>query len=243
MATKKNSSRTGGSTAIKKTVPPPKKTPSISLKKPIPAPSARPKQGRAAVITKKTPVNPAAPAPASRASTPPDILMAQAEAAITNAIESMNCQMNQAMQALTSLAAGAEQGRPVVRTAPLDRTTAMFHRLVSELLDDQLAEILPPLISLRGELTCAANEPTPGTDDAGTCRRGVEILDHVLKLAGVAAYEPRIGETFDPLIHMGVGESHRQDLADGAVADSLQPGFRSARGKVLTPAKVMVNRR
>jgi hypothetical protein len=206
--------------------------------------SAKAKTGRAtAVSVKKSAGRSAAVTVAAPAAMGPDVLMAQAEAAITNAIESLNGQMNRAMQVLTSLAAGESQGRPVVRTAPLDRTTAMFQRLVSELLDDQLAELLPPLISLRGEMSGGAGKCGDETSaDADICRRGVEILDHVLNLAGVQRYKARAGETFDSLIHLGVGEVHRPELGDGVVGEALQCGFRSARGKVLSPARVRVNR-
>lgn len=127
---------------------------------------------------------------------------------------------------------------PVVAAAPvptssMERATATFHRLVEEVVDDKLAEMLPPLVALR-------NEMIQESDDLG--RRGAETLDHVLALAGVAVYEARDGETCDPLIHLAVGETHRDDLPDGSVGEVLQSGFRSSRGKVIVPAKVRVNR-
>ena len=51
------------------------------------------------------------------------------------------------------------------------------------------------------------------------------------------------GDEFDPLIHLAIGEDHRAELPDGAVAESLQPGFRTTGGKVIAQAKVKVNRR
>jgi len=178
---------------------------------------------------------------------PVDIL-SRAEADITSVIETLNNQMNAALVTFTELASShCERGRAVVRTAPLDRATATFQRLVAEVVDDQLAEMLPPLVSLRNELAQradAGNGENPSADDAGEfCCRGKEILEHVLALANIQVYESRVSETFDPLIHLAVGEVHREDLADGAVAEPVQPGFRSARGKVIVPAKVLVNRR
>ena len=175
-------------------------------------------------------------------------LLSRAEADITSAIETLNNQMNAALVTFTELASShCEGGRAVVRTAPIDRATATFHRLVAEVVDDQLAEMLPPLVSLRNELSQRADAGSGGSspeDDAEAfCRRGQETLDHVLALASIGLYEVRVSETFDPLIHLAVGEVHREDLADGAVAESVQPGFRSARGKVIVPAKVLVNRR
>ncbi|HOW70059.1 MAG TPA: nucleotide exchange factor GrpE [Phycisphaerae bacterium] len=171
-------------------------------------------------------------------------ILARAEADITAAIEAMNNQMNSAMSRLTELAAAqCGKGHAVVRTAPLDRATATFQRLVAEVIDDQLAEMLPPLISLRNE--CAQRVDGSGQEaaDDDFAQRGKETLDHVLMLAGVQSYEPRLGELFDPIIHLAVGECHRQDLAANSVGQTVQPGFRSARGKVLVAAKVLVNRR
>lgn len=170
-------------------------------------------------------------------------LLARAEADITAAIEAMNNQMNSAMSRLTELAAAqCGKGHAVVRTAPLDRATATFQRLVAEVIDDQLAEMLPPLINLRNECAQRVDDDGPEpTDDFA--RRGKDTLDHVLALASVQSYEPRLGEPFDPLIHLAVGECHRQDLAANSVGQTVQPGFRSTRGKVLVAAKVLVNRR
>lgn len=171
-------------------------------------------------------------------------LLARAEADITAAIEAMNNQMNSAMSRLTELAAAQSgKGHAVVRTAPLDRATATFQRLVAEVLDDQLAEMLPPLISLRNECAQRVNGNGQEMTDDDFAQRGKETLDHVLTLAGVQSYEPRLGEPFDPLIHLAVGESHSSELAANTVGKTVQPGFRSARGKVLVAAKVLVNRR
>ena len=171
-----------------------------------------------------------------------DQLLARAEADLTTAIDSLNNQMNAALCTLTELAtAHTERGKAVVRTAPIDRATATFQRLVAEVLDDQLAEMLGPLTALRSEMAQRAEGNPDGDDDVFT--RSTETLDHVLSLAGVESYDARVGDALDPLIHLAVGETRRDDLDDGTVAETLQPGFRSARGKVVVPAKVRVNRR
>lgn len=172
-------------------------------------------------------------------------LLSRAEADIAGAIDGLNRQMNAALATLTELAgAHAEKGRAVIRTAPLDRATATFQRLVSEVVDEHFQQILPPLAMLR--LEAGQRAGTNGSDGDGGdefAHRATETLDHVFSLIGVQQYAPRAGETFDPLIHLAVGEAHRDELPDGAVADTLQPGYRSARGKVLVAAKVRVNRR
>ncbi len=146
------------------------------------------------------------------------------------------------MASLTELAVA--QGGPkeaVVRTVPLDRATATFQRLVREVVDDQLAEMLPPLIALRNEM--AGYEGSSDFDDNALPGRGRETIDQILASADVQPFHPRVGETFDPLIHLAVGETSREDLSDGVVTEAFQPGFRSARGKVFQTARVKVNRR
>lgn len=179
-----------------------------------------------------------------------DQLLSRAEADIAAAIEALNNQMNAALAKLTELASTqCGRGQVVVRTAPLDRATATFQRLVAEVVEDQQAEMLPPLIALRNELAQRAGGDGDGDGDANPVQgddfhqRGLETLDHVLQLAGVQSFTPRIGEPFDPLIHLAVGEARREDLEQGSVAETLQPGFRSTRGKVLAAARILVNRR
>ena len=157
------------------------------------------------------------------------------------AIDTLHSQMNSAMARLTELATvQASQNKVVIRTAPLDRATATFQRIVAEVVDDQLSEMLPPLIALRNEL---AQRADAAAGDGEFACRGCEMLDHVLKIAGAQRYEARPGETLDPVIHLAVGETSRGDLPAGVVAETVQSGFRTARGKVIVPAKVRVNRR
>ncbi len=180
----------------------------------------------------------------TRKQTLPSDVLAKAEANISAAIESLNNQMNAAMATLTELAVAQRGGdEDYLRTAPLDRATATFQRLVGEVLDEHLAEILPTLVGVRTEIADRANEGGGAKVDGASLHRWTEMLDQTLAGAKVARYDARPGEAFDPLIHLPVGETHRGDLADGAVAEFIQPGFRTARGKVIVPARVKVNRR
>ncbi|UCD48880.1 MAG: hypothetical protein JSW27_15245 [Phycisphaerales bacterium] len=154
------------------------------------------------------------------------------ETDIATAIDTLNNQMNAALAGLTEVAVAHSDRRKVaVRTAPIDRATAVFQRLVAEVVDDQLAEMLPPLVALRNELsqycTVHGSHDCPGSD---FCQRASETLDHVLALANVQSYQARIGDPLDPLIHLAVGEAERNDLDNGAVAEQIAPGFRSAHG-------------
>ena len=185
------------------------------------------------------------PAPLARRAKPVPVAGALPEGDVTTAIESVSRQIGTAVDALAELAAAhGERDQTPTRPAPLDRAAASFQRLVNEVMDDQLAELLPPLVALRNEMALRAANDDPNDSSArDLCQRGTETLDHVLALAQVERYEARVGETCDPLIHLAVKETNQDDLADGAVAASLQPGFRTRRGKVVAAARVTVNRR
>lgn len=173
---------------------------------------------------------------------PSSDMLARAEADIAAAVDSLNRQMSAAMTTLTELAITQRgRGAAVVRTAPLDRATATFQRLVAEVVDEKLAEMLPPLIGVRNEINQSRQAGGDADDDFR--ERSLAALDQVLALAEVQPYDARRNEPFDPLIHLAVGETAEGDLGDGVVAEAVQPGYRSLRGKVIVPARVKVNRR
>lgn len=239
MATKRSSSRHKAPVTLRKEA---RKKPAA---KPQKAPKGRP---AAAAAEERPPAQVARPAIGDRSAAN---LLARAEADLTALLDSLNTQMANAMNAITELAV-SQRGphEAIIRTRPIDRATAVFQRLVAEVLDDKLTEILPALVALRGEMNqragraaspaSAASSP-PGDDDF--FERGTAMLDQVLSTLEVRPFEPRVGDPFDPLIHLAVGETRRDDLRDGVLAEVLQPGFRTARGKVIVAARVKVNRR
>ena len=177
----------------------------------------------------------------------PASLLARAEADMTVLLESLNTQMAAAMHVFTELAA-AQKGKheAIIRTKPLDRATSMFQRLVTELVDERIGEILPTTVALRNEMEQRAQAAGGNADDAGAAEfftRGTEMLDQVLGNLDVHAFQPGIGEAFDPLIHLAVGETSRDDLANDVVSEVIRQGFRSVRGKVICAARIKVNRR
>ena len=243
MAKKKSPSHTTRTTSTKKTAKTKAKSVKSTAKKVKVSAKTKRSASRAAASTKKTAHKPVLRRAKSAGASGAEILT-RAEADITTAIETLNNQMNTALVALTELAsAQGHRGKAVVWTAPLDRATSMFQRLVAEVVDEQLTEMLPPLIALRNEIAQEGSDSGSNGLPSEFSQRSQETLDHVLAVAGVQTYEARPGDIFDPLIHLAVGETHCQDLADGAVVEQLQPGFRSARGKVLAAAKVRINRR
>jgi len=173
-------------------------------------------------------------------------ILARAEADMSKLLESLNTQMSVAMHAFTELAA-VHRGRreAVIRTKPLDRATAMFQRLVMEVMDERFEEIVPLLVALRLEMGQRAQNGGNGADSSTVefLTRGTQMLDQVLANAEVRPYECRVGDAFDPLIHLAVGETGQPDLADGIVSEVLGQGFRTSRGKVIQAARVKVNRR
>lgn len=186
-------------------------------------------------------------APARSSALTPANILSRAEADLTQLLESLNAQMTTAMHAFTELAVSHRgHHEAVIRTKPIDRATAAFQRIITEVLDERLSEFLPTLVALRSEMNLRAKTAAEAADSdghAGFFARGTEMLDQVLHQAEVNPFEPRVGEPFDPLIHLAVGEVSREDLAGGAVAEVLQVGYRTARGKVIVAARVKVNRR
>lgn len=177
----------------------------------------------------------------------PADLLARAEADMAVLLESLNTQMAAAMHVFTELAA-AQKGKheAIIRTKPLDRATSMFQRLVTELVDERIGEILPTTVALRNEMEQRAQAAGGNADETGAAEfftRGTEMLDQVLGNLDVHAFQPGIGDAFDPLIHLAVGETSRGDLANDVVSEVFRQGFRSVRGKVISAARIKVNRR
>ncbi len=238
MAAKSSPSRKAAAAASRSAgkVKPPARTEKIAPSKP----PARPQQA--------TVVKPVAKPSGDRS---PAGLLAQAEADLTALLESLNGHMATALNAITELAVAQRgQHQPIVRSKPIDRATAMFQRLITEVLDDRLGEVLPTLVALRSEMSqrarYSASPASAGSNqpaDGEFFERGTAMLDQILDTLEVHAFEPHTGDPFDPLIHLAVGQTIRDDLADGALTEVLQPGFRTARGKVIVAARVKVNRR
>lgn len=179
----------------------------------------------------------------------PTVLLTRAEEDMGRLLESLNNQMTAAMHAFEELAA-VHRGphETVIRTKPIDRATAMFQRLVTEIMDERFGEMLPTLVALRAEMDQRARAEGFDGDGAESAHgeffaRGTQMLDQVLANADVQAFQPRAGDAYDPLIHLAVGETHRDDLPDGVVSETFQEGYRTARGKVIQTARVKVNRR
>jgi len=196
----------------------------------------------AAAVTKTVKAAAARPAAAKKATSTGT---AGARTAAVAALEKAQQRLEATLDRLAGLAATRESPAPTsaqTSADEIDHSVAAFQRLMAEAVDDRLAWMLPPLIGLRHEMARQGEAGDPSTQE-DFHRRGVEALDRVLEAAGVQVFEPEPAEPFDPIIHVAVGEAQRDDLPDGAVAETVWPGFRSGRGKGVAPARVGVNRR
>ena len=243
MARTTASSRTTKSASAKKTTTSPRRTKSSAAtttkkqtqtkakstaaprKRTTAAKTTAPKPKVAKTVIAADPVQPPTPAP---------------ERDVLANVEKLSAQLGTAIETLAELSSARSQPTDnTVRTLPTDRAAATFQRLVNDAVDDRVGQMLPPLITLRNELAQQADSSDAAGN--GMAERGRQTLDHVLSLADVTAYTPRVGEPYDPLIHLAVDEVTVEGLDLGAVAEALQSGFRTPRGKVLVPAKVKIN--
>jgi len=104
-----------------------------------------------------------------------------------------------------------------------------------------LADLLPVLDNL--DLALAH---TGGLDDA--CKNFVIGVDMTRKLFldavkghGLEAVAASVGADFDPEVHEAVGTVEQEGLSDNQIAQVVQGGY-ILKGRLLRPAKVMVNK-
>ncbi|BCS90181.1 nucleotide exchange factor GrpE [Pseudodesulfovibrio sediminis] len=104
-----------------------------------------------------------------------------------------------------------------------------------------LADLLPVLDNL--DLALAH---TGGLDDA--CKNFVIGVDMTRKIFldavkghGLEAVQAAVGAEFDPEVHEAVGTVDQSELGDNQIAQVVQGGY-ILKGRLLRPAKVMVNK-
>ena len=156
----------------------------------------------------------------------------------------MEQQVCSVLAACDKLTGRTEPAPGVVESTPLDRATAAFRKLVTDVVNAQLEQVLVPLIAIRCELD--RHRQMQASEDGELLEllaRTVAGLDDVLSSMGIVRYEVQPGEPFDSLIHMAVDEVHQPEMEDGRIAQVLQAGFKWAQGRVIAPARVVVNRR
>ena len=129
----------------------------------------------------------------------------------------------------------------------LDQALIAIRRVIGEVLDHALEQVMGPLVGIRLALSralqSAGASSGPDGDALGRAvESSAEELDRVLLRLGAESFRPVRGEYFDPLIHREAGETRQEGLEPGAIAEVLHPGFKTGRGRVIMPAAVTVNR-
>ena len=130
----------------------------------------------------------------------------------------------------------------------MDETAKAFSRAVSEVVDRRLEEVLAPLAAvhqrLQEESLALGEASPPGPAEVRAAIDGsIFELGKVLESLGGSSIVPQVGEPYDPLIHLAVGEASVPGAEDGVVARVVRQGYRSGRGRVVLPARVLVSRR
>jgi molecular chaperone GrpE (heat shock protein) len=143
----------------------------------------------------------------------------------------------------------SETPSPVsVEGGDIDDTAKAFGRAVADIVDRRLEEILSPVAALYQRLqeearAFAGSAPPTGDELKGVIEESVADLRKILKALGGDFIVPQAGEPYDPLIHLAVGETSVPGAEEGMIAGVVRPGYRSGRGRVVLPARVLVARR
>ncbi|SKA74512.1 molecular chaperone GrpE [Paucidesulfovibrio gracilis DSM 16080] len=103
-----------------------------------------------------------------------------------------------------------------------------------------LADLLPVLDNLD-----LALEHAKGLEACADFVTGVEMTRKIfldtLERHGLAPVRGEQGGEFDPNLHEAVGMACQEGVPDGCIAQQVQRGY-SLKGRLLRPAKVMVNK-
>jgi hypothetical protein len=114
----------------------------------------------------------------------------------------------------------------------LEESVDSLRRLLSELIERRMESVVKDLVDVRREAAAAAEHG-----------RIVKRLDALLDSLGAVLFDAEPMDIVDPLIHVVVDERRDETAPDGVILETVQPGYRSARGLVLCKASVAVNRR
>ena len=124
--------------------------------------------------------------------------------------------------------------RPGEPDAALEIAVDSLRRFLSELLERRLESVVQDLVEMRREVVATTE---------GNRERALARIDRLLCDLGVLRFEAEPMDVVDPLIHRVTAERRDDGVPDGLILEAAQPGFRSARGLVLSKAAVVVNRR
>lgn len=109
-----------------------------------------------------------------------------------------------------------------------------MRRLLTELLESRVDPVIAEVAAIR---SLAASETK------GKVRSVIDRLDLLLNDLGAVRFEAQRLDYFDPLIHQVLAERHDADAPDRVVLETVVPGYRTCRGRVVAKAGVAINRR
>lgn len=229
------------------------------------APRAEPRKAEAA----KAPTAETAPTAPQAPPAPewPSSLVAEVEKRIARGVEHLEAKLGEVSKSvretlargLASLAPPAPpppkaEAPPGPPPAELEDLTASVRRAMAEAIDRKLEEVIGPAVALynrlRDEERALAKDPSSLNvrEARAVLAEAASELEKILRVLGGEFIRPQLGEFYDPLIHLAVGEAKGAKPGAGrgetaVVADVVTAGYRSARGKVVCPARVLVEKR
>jgi molecular chaperone GrpE (heat shock protein) len=116
----------------------------------------------------------------------------------------------------------------------LEGAVDSLRRLLSEVIEQRMEGLVRDLVDLRSEAAAIAD---------GAVLPIVQRVDQLLDTLGAIRFHAEPMDLVDPLIHVVLEEWQRDNVPEGVVLETIRPGFRTARGRVLCKAAVAVNKR
>jgi hypothetical protein len=117
--------------------------------------------------------------------------------------------------------------------ASLESSVDSMRRLLTELIESRMDPVIAEVAAVR---SLAASE-TEGKDSV------VDRLDLLLNDMGAVRFEAQRLDYYDPLIHQVLTERRDADAPDRVILETVVPGYRTSRGRVVAKAGVAINRR
>lgn len=118
--------------------------------------------------------------------------------------------------------------------AGLDASVNSLRRLLTELMEQRMESVIKDLAEVRREAASLARDES---------QHIVSRLEALLERLGAVRFEAEPLDVVDPLIHVVVDERQQENVPEGLILETLRPGYRTARGLVVSKAAVAVNQR
>jgi molecular chaperone GrpE (heat shock protein) len=117
--------------------------------------------------------------------------------------------------------------------SPSETEITAVRRLLGDLIDARMEDLLADLVSVRVSLPA-------GADGLADAVRGIDAL---IEKMGATRFEAEAMDFPDPLIHAVTAERRIDGAPDGVIVETVRPGYRAGHGAILAKACVAVNRR